>query len=320
MSVGAIVAPLGMVLASYVTSMWQVYLTQGVLFGLGGAFVFSCSVTLPTQWFYKNRGLATGIAVSGSGIGGVALAPLSTHLIQQLGYRQALRVLGGMYFGILCIAVGLARARWRPPPSPTKGIGAFWDPSMATSSFALLMLFSVLVPFGYVGPFFLAPTYASYLGQSQQTGSNMVSIMCGMNAVCRISLGFLADKSGRLNTMFACTFLAGLFTMVIWQFADSYGIYVAFCVLYGLTGGGWVSLFPVVAAGVVGVKNIQRGIGLCYFSTMFGNLVGTPIIGLLQSYYGWTAAIQFAGAPTVAAGLVMLALRFKLHPKLFKRA
>lgn len=136
-------------------------------------------MTLPTQWFYKNRGLATGIAVSGSGIGGVALAPLSTYLIQQLGYRQALRVLGGMYFGILCIAVGLARSRWRPPPSPTKGIGAFWDPSMATSAFGFLMLFSLLVPFGYVGPFFLAPTYATYLGQGQQTGSNMVSIMCG---------------------------------------------------------------------------------------------------------------------------------------------
>lgn len=111
----------------------------------------------------------------------------------------------------------------------------------------------------------------------------------------------------------------GVFIMVIWQVADSYGVYVAFCVLYGLTGGGWVSLFPVVAASVVGVKNIQRGMGLCYFTTMFGNLVGTPIIGLLQSSYGWTAAIQFAGAPTVAAGLVMLVLRFKLHPQLFKR-
>lgn len=31
-----------------------------------------------------------------------------------------------------------------------------------------------------------------------------------MNAICRISLGFLADKTGRLNTMFACTFLAGI--------------------------------------------------------------------------------------------------------------
>lgn len=107
--------------------------------------------------------------------------------------------------------------------------------------------------------------------------------------------------------------------MVVWQFSQSYGVFVAFCTLYGLTGGGWVSLFPVVTAEVVGVKNIQRGLSLCYFITIFGNLVGTPIIGQLQTSFGWTAAIQFCGAPTVAAALIMLVLRFKLYPKLFKR-
>lgn len=105
--------------------------------------------------------------------------------------------------------------------------------------------------------------------------------------------------------------------MIVWQFSDSYGIFVAFCVLYGLTGGGFVSLFPVVTAEIVGVQNIQKGLSLCYFITIFGNLLGTPLIGLLQSARGWTAAIQFAGAPSVAAALVMLYLRFIINRKIF---
>lgn len=79
---------------SFANQLWQLYLTQGMLFGIGAAFCFAPSVTLPSQWFYKRRGLATGIAVSGSGIGGVVLSPLTQHLIATMGYRNALRVLG----------------------------------------------------------------------------------------------------------------------------------------------------------------------------------------------------------------------------------
>lgn len=107
--------------------------------------------------------------------------------------------------------------------------------------------------------------------------------------------------------------------MLIWQFSETYAAFVAFCVLYGLTGGGWVSLFPVITAEVVGVKNIQRGLSLCYFTTIVGTLTGTPIVGQLQATYGWTAAIQFAGAPTVAAALIMLVLRVKFEKRVFVR-
>ena len=47
--------------------------------------------------------------------------------------------------------------------------------------------------------------------------------------------------------------------------------------------------------------------------------MGTPIIGLLQSNYGWTSAIQFGGSMTVGASLFMLALRFKAKPKLWAK-
>jgi hypothetical protein len=48
-------------LASFATELWQIYLTQGLLYGIGGAFVFAPSISLPPQWFVKYRSLATGV-------------------------------------------------------------------------------------------------------------------------------------------------------------------------------------------------------------------------------------------------------------------
>lgn len=95
---------------------------------------------------------------------------------------MALRVLGCIYFGILVIAIIFAKSRFRPAPSNTgsKGLDAFFDPSMLSWKFFLLALFCFLVPFGYIAPFFLAPTYASnVLLADASTGSTLVSIMSG---------------------------------------------------------------------------------------------------------------------------------------------
>ncbi|KAI8334160.1 major facilitator superfamily domain-containing protein [Choanephora cucurbitarum] len=309
MAIGTVLAPLALILASFATELWQVYLSQGVLFGIGSAFVFSPSVTLPSQWFTSKRGLATGIAVSGSGVGGVCLAPMVQKLIATLGYRNALRIQGSFGFGLLCIATCLATSRYRPPRYGKNKWYHIFDRSLISKRFMLLLSFSFFVPFGYVAPFFLAPQYVQYIGLDATAGAAMISVMSAANAICRITLGYLADHFGRFNTMFVCTFLAGLATMVVWQLASDYATFVAYCVLYGLSAGGFVSLLPVTTADIVGVENIQQGLGMTYMTTVIGNLLGTPLLGLLLNASGWTAAIQFAGSLTVVAAGFMLVLR-----------
>ncbi|CAO3593134.1 unnamed protein product [Absidia cylindrospora] len=266
MALGAVLAPLGMVLSSFSTSLWHIYLSQGLLFGLGSGLCFAPSIALPSQFFDKNRSLATGLAVSGSGIGGVCLSPMTQKLIETLGYRYSLRIEGAFGFGLLVLATALAFSNSRPGAAQGGKGGAFAivDKSIINHDLMVLMSFCTLITFGYLGPFFLAPQYATFLGRSASEGAALVSVMSGMNSVSRIVMGFLADRLGKLNTMFACTFAAGIFTSVVWQFSTTYGAYIAYCVLYGLTGGAFVSLLPVVIADIVGVKNIQRGIGMCY--------------------------------------------------------
>ncbi|KAI8147113.1 major facilitator superfamily domain-containing protein [Fennellomyces sp. T-0311] len=318
MAIGTVLCPLGLILASFATQLWHLYLSQGILFGLGGALVFSSSITIPSQWFYRNRALATGIAISGSGVGGVALSPMAQSLMSTIGYRNALRAMGGMHFGLLCIATALAVSRY--PPSMAKGKSwMLLDRSLFSWPFVFLLIFSLFVPFGYIPPFYLAPTYASHIGVDAASGSTLVSIMSATNVLCRITLGFVGDRYGRVNTLCIFTLLSGIFTMTIWQFSTSYGIFVVYCALFGATAGAFTSLTPPVVADILGMEHIQMGSNLTYFLTMFGNLLGTPVSGKLLSQYGWTAAIQFPGAMTVLAGISAGVIRFLMNPKLLAK-
>jgi nitrate/nitrite transporter NarK len=133
---------------------------------------------------------------------------MSQQLIEHLGYRNALRVLGATMFGLLCISTALAMSRFKPSPSGRPWY-ALVDRSLLGTQFNLLFLFSLLVPFGYIAPFFLMPTYAASIGVDSTNGAALVSIMSATNAICRIVLGYLGDRFGRLNIMFFSTFLSG---------------------------------------------------------------------------------------------------------------
>ncbi|KAJ3080217.1 hypothetical protein HDU99_008969, partial [Rhizoclosmatium hyalinum] len=90
--VGTIVMALGLLLSSFTTSLPLLILTQGIVFGIGASFVYLPAVSLPSQWFLKRRGLATGIAVSGSGFGGLVFSLLTGRLLESVGLAWTLRI------------------------------------------------------------------------------------------------------------------------------------------------------------------------------------------------------------------------------------
>jgi MFS family permease len=71
-----ILAPLSLICASFTTEFWQLYLTQGLMYGVGGAMGFQPAMMIPAQYLRRNRSLAAGISICGSGIGGLALNPV----------------------------------------------------------------------------------------------------------------------------------------------------------------------------------------------------------------------------------------------------
>lgn len=138
---------------------------------------------------------------------------MTQSLITSIGYRNALRVNGSLIFALLAIGTCMAISRY-PPPNPKGGSSlAIFDRALMTWKYFFIVVFSFLVPFGYVAPFFLTPTYATVIGVDASMGASLVSIMSAANAVCRISLGFVGDRYGRLNTLFIFTLCSGKFDL-----------------------------------------------------------------------------------------------------------
>jgi hypothetical protein len=66
---GTLFSVLGMMLTSICLAYWQFFLAQGVVTGIGFGCLFLPSAGIISQYFTTKRGLAYGIAASGSSIG-----------------------------------------------------------------------------------------------------------------------------------------------------------------------------------------------------------------------------------------------------------
>src|SRR5436853_441742 len=99
---------LGVFLASFsANKLWWLYLSYGVIGGIGLGLGYIVPVATLVKWFPDRRGLITGIAVGGFGAGALITAPVATRLIQTVGVLRTFAYLGVAYFIVTIIAGGM---------------------------------------------------------------------------------------------------------------------------------------------------------------------------------------------------------------------
>src|ERR1700716_365530 len=85
--------------------LWWLYLSYGVIGGTGGGLSYIVPVAVLGKWFPDRRGMITGVAVGGFGVGALVTAPVATRLIQTVGVLETFAYLG-IAFLILTVAAG----------------------------------------------------------------------------------------------------------------------------------------------------------------------------------------------------------------------
>ena len=85
--------------------LWWLYLTYGVIGGIGLGMGYIVPITVLVKWFPDRRGLITGIAVAGFGAGALFSAPAAGWLILHVGLMPTFAYLGVAY-GVVAIASG----------------------------------------------------------------------------------------------------------------------------------------------------------------------------------------------------------------------
>ncbi|KAJ2659595.1 hypothetical protein IWW48_003434 [Coemansia sp. RSA 1200] len=195
--IGTIISTAAYILASFSDKVWQLILTQGVLLGIGASFIFAPSTSIAPQWFEKHRGLASGVAVAGSSLGGLWFTAATQAMLDSLGAKWTLRILGFITLGVTSI-MNLLYFR-RVPPKPRKRLFEFSAIKRLTFWLVSLELFSVYT--GYWALTFYIGTTARLLGGSMQDGSNLLLVLNAGSAVGRVLAGVVADKFGNINTL-----------------------------------------------------------------------------------------------------------------------
>lgn len=297
---GGIIYSTALVLASFSQSLWQFILTQGLLLGIGTCMAYMPSVTVAPTWFSLHRGLAMGIILSGTGIGGVTWPLAFRSLIVRVGFRNTLRITAGISFALI-MASGIFM-RW--PASQLTRIQAENATASRKSSllriplvdwrvactrkFVAHALGAALQSAAYYTPVFFFASFARTLGYSQATSANFIAISNAANALGKIVIGHAADRMGRLNTLFLTTFVSAIAVLALWLPASlasaqtsGSALFITFTVFYGVFASAYVSLFPTSLVELFGVQNFVSVNGALYMVRGFATLLGTPIAGLL---------------------------------------
>jgi MFS family permease len=292
---GMAVLGLSLILASRASSLSMLYLSYGVGVGLGVGCVYVPAVGAVQPWFARRRGLASGIAAAGIGLGTLFVPILAGWLVPDIGWRSTL-----LAFGVAALVIGGLAAslldnnparrglapdgdpidRGVTPAAPSRALtGATLREALASRVFWWLygatLFFSVglYIPFAHLAP------YARDHGHSGEAAALLIGAIGLGSLIGRFALAGLADRWPR--PLFMIGVFAGMGIMLAaWLGLTGFIGLALFAVLFGICYGAYVALAPALVMDFFGGRNVSGIIGALYTSAGFGNLLGPWLAGV----------------------------------------
>jgi MFS family permease len=112
--IGILTQLTGVFMMSLSTKYWQLFITQGLLTGIGGGIFFCPVIGLLSTYFSKHRGLAVGLSTTGNSAGGIIFPIIVQQLLPKIGFAWTVRVLG--FVNLVCLVLVIAFMKPRLPP------------------------------------------------------------------------------------------------------------------------------------------------------------------------------------------------------------
>jgi MFS family permease len=286
-SAGMALIALGLLATSWATSLLAVYLSYGLLVGLGIALVYTPSIASVQPWFTTRRGLAGGIASSGVGAGTLLVPVLVAMAIGPMPWREAMQVLA---LGVLVLGLLAAALLRRAPAAPSSGSGGSASgltlrETLRSPTFRWLYLATVLASPVMFIPFAHVSASARDLGLGEAFAVGLVGLIGVGSLVGRFAIGLLADRLGRAQTLVLMQLSMGA-SYVLWGAAGGQGLLVVFALWFGLSYGSIVSLLPAICMDYFGGKSVASVVGTLYSGAAFGNLLGPVLAGAVFDHSG----------------------------------
>ncbi|XP_071765577.2 monocarboxylate transporter 13 [Centroberyx gerrardi] len=323
---GGCLAGLGLILASQATCLAHLYLTMGVISGLGWALVFTPTVVSVMANFTRRRSLALGLGFSSIGLSSFVFNPLFQLLVETYAWRGALLILGGLSLNIVpCGALLRPQRRSKVPEKVDSDSGSSCAAILRRvySYLELSLLFErpfltytgaiTLFNAGYFVPYFHLVAHSRNVGFSEYQAAFIMSATGATDILGRVVSGWFSDL-GHLRLVHLLTLwtsLTGVFIILLplSSMSGSYPIMLVISLLYGFCAGALTSVvFPVVPQ-IVGLERMMGALGLLQLIESSGGLLGAPLSGFLKDVTGdYIVSFIVAGGFLILGCLVMMTL------------
>jgi len=320
---GGIIMSMGFLLASFVTanSAWLLWMTCGVMGGLGIGFAYSTTIACAQKWYPHKKGFVTGIIVSALGFGGVVFTPIVESVISAfggtgIGEPKAFMVLSVIF--LVMFSVGSIFIKSPPDgymidaivsnttaAKPTKDSAPaemFKTPQfyLLTGTFLLGCMGGLMI-IGFAKPIAVAKGLAA----TATIGVLAVSVF---NSMGRLVWGAVSDKLGRINTLIVLLSITAIFSLLV-NAASGYWIY-ALIACIGFSYGGLLSTFPSLTADLFGAKYMAANYGFVLLGFGCGAIISSQIAGYYKNLAANDIDLMFPAfviaSCCAAAGIVMM--------------
>jgi OFA family oxalate/formate antiporter-like MFS transporter len=323
---GILILTGGLLLCSRIEILTQFYIFYGVVVGTGLACIGIISYSaILAHWFEKKRGLASGIAVSGMGLGTFVLVPMSQSFISMWGWRMTFIITGCLVLIILLPAnalflrhkpqkLGQHPDGLNPADSNHKNHshtqskitqGSDWSLKKAAHTLRFWSL--IIFPFiGFIGVFIIIVHQVRFLvdqGIDKMTAAFILAMVGIVSSIFRIFWGWLSDRISRelTYTMGMVCGCLGVGSLLLFEIHGSAFFTYSFFVLFGMGWGVTAPMFMAVAADLFK----GRIFGLIYGFVEAG-------IGIAGAIGAWIAGFIFDKTQSYQPAFILVIVAFLL--------
>ncbi len=313
---GATLLFLGLIAASRIHAIWHLYLCFGVVVAMGiNSIGFGPHMALIPRWFVQRRGLASGLTLSGIGMGALVISPLTAFVIESMGWRSGFLILAGI---ILCVIIpATAVFQRRSPeevgqypdglnpntdvndPGQSEGTPKLDRPHIAPQNRtfraalrtgAFWWIAVVVFCHGFPANMLLVHQTVHVVdsGFSQMLAASILGFVGLLMSAGGIFFGFLSDRIGREwgFTLGSSSSLLGLLLFLFVRDTSAPWMLYAFAILYGLGHGGLGPIYSSTMGDLFAGPSLGRIIATLSIEYGLGGALGAYMGGYFYDTMG----------------------------------
>ncbi|KAK4940698.1 hypothetical protein LTR10_019208 [Elasticomyces elasticus] len=322
-----VVALLG---SAFCHTLGGLVVTQGLMYGVGVLFSEMPTFLIFNMWFVRRRGLVYGIVFGSADLFGVGWSLLASTMLSKHSTKATFLTFAAGCFVIGGIAICFLRRRPSTSNSPDNPIGedAAGHSSVQAQqqsryylqpTFYLLMAANLLQSFAFYLPFIYLPSYTTMLDSSVTKGAIVLAVANAAQIVGEITFGTLSDRVNLHVLVVFSSLVACLSTFSLWAFASSFGLLIAFALVFGASASGFIALWPRIgtlfgepdASMIYSFMSLGRGLGAIAsgpISTalLSGRRAGQPALSAQQHFKHIILFVAVCMAMSSAVGFTCL--------------